>query len=133
MQPTVEISTEDGFAWVIVWWRPVTTSIRMLRPDAWHTTVLRFTVPPEYSPATQALAKAEYQAGLDALLAILSPIDELDLARAPWKRSWNFGLAADSKRLAFAAAVEACAVMLQKKYYVGAEVAERRELHISWH
>ena len=119
------------FIWVIVWWRPVQHYRGMLRPDQWHSTLVRATCRAHDPEAT----KERLRTIGDTLGMVLkqcvniSPYP-LRVTRAPWRRSWNFGLAGDT--------FETCTTIRNLADYMlrrepDIAIQPHWELHISWH
>lgn len=132
--PWLEVSTENYgldsiFVWVIVWWKPIQHYRGMLRPAQWHTTLARATV-----RATVGTAAA--LRGMEGTLVhvmrqcLAADPYPLQVTRAPWRSSWNFGLADDALQLCIILRLLADRLFGQMPRI---SVQKHRELHISWH
>ena len=119
------------FVWVIVWWRPIERYRGMMRPAQWHTTLARATVRATDPVGTAAVLRSIQSTLQDVMQQCLAADPyPLQVTRAPWRRSWNFGLADDALQL--------CSILriLTDRLFgkiPGISVQEHRELHISWH
>ena len=137
--PRVVCSSDDeGITlykgWCIVWWNPQDPSSAMMRPELWHTTVLRWEGPKDVPLAARSLKKM--QRDMDSIVPTLLAEDlsiPLQLCRAPWPKSFTFGLPGDSAARRFSEAVKAVSLILMHRWFPEAEVLEDRPLHISWH
>ena len=118
--------------WCIVWWNLQETNSAMMRPELWHTTVLRWEGPKDAPLAARTMKKM--QRDMDSIVPTLLATDlsiPLQLCRAPWPKSFNFGLPVDSAARRFCEAIKAVSVILMHKWFPEAEMLEDRPLHIS--
>ena len=135
--PYLEVCSEcyhaglSMFVWVIVWWRPIERYRGMMRPAQWHTTLARATVRATDPVGTAAVLRSIQSTLQDVMEQCLAADPyPLQVTRAPWRRSWNFGLADD--------ALQVCNILriLTDRLFgkiPSISVQEHRELHISWH
>ena len=136
--PVLEVCTETYgygmsmiFVWVIVWWHPVEHYRGMLRPAQWHTTLARAAV-----RATDPVGTTARLRGIEGTLILVLQQSlgakpyPLQVIRAPWRQSWNFGLAGDASQLCTILRILADRLLGQIE---GLAMQEHRELHISWH
>jgi hypothetical protein len=136
--PVLEVSSEsfgDGnamlFVWVIVWWHPIGRYRGMLRPAQWHSTLVRATVRAAANVDTLTRLRDFERTLSDVLQRSLgSRPYPLHVTRAPWRQSWNFGLADDALQLCTILRLLADRLLRQ---LAGISLQEHRDLHISWH
>ena len=137
--PEVIVEPWKGSIYCAVWLRPQNAPGSIMRPEAWHCTVLRcFPSTTRRNSKLQELVQqfsVLLQIILDGfLLQYRDPATNFvywQLQRPPWPRSWNFGLPLEMQPLIppLAATLET----LIGQYDDQAKQAERVAAHISWH
>ena len=133
-RPQIEVATElvtGGwcFAWIILHWNSERPGPHMLRPEKWHTTLLRFSFRPD---GTAPDAKDSLQGQLTTMLYMTIPGGQLELevTRPPWRKSWTFGLGGTCKTIVMA--LLHSSRRLTQIRMPAAIIADDREMHVSW-
>ena len=137
VQPFVETSVMDSKVYVMIWWRPEEPGgipLRgMMRPHLWHTTLtvayINDLLSVEFARFFESLQLRINALWID-ILAELQSTDTLYVTRAPWAKSWNFGIGMPWEYVCSCIQNFADLVTTQNPTVV--VLRTRRDLHISW-
>ena len=148
--PNIEVSTQfinnatwcGCVAWGMIRWNVLEPHPHMLRPQLWHTTVVRWSwqQPPtvrsyeeeRWREAECNSIEAEMESILDTLLGYRVRDMPLELVRPTfWPQSYNFGLAGKAERISNALVWAGETIV--SNLMPDAVIAERRPVHVSWH
>lgn len=137
MMPLVRVSAWKGHAYFAIWWNPLPGSpSSIMRPEKWHTTLLRAW---PKSIALDALVQVGQngEAIANAILRALTPVRfpngslRCHVVPPPWRNSWNFGVPPQAGH-----AIPVIHEFL-KQLMLSADpectVIEEADSHISWH
>jgi len=135
-EPTVEITIWKGHLYAGVWWHPHNAPLAILRPENWHTTLLRCWHPDGAAEVYEPYLVAWNELLTDMLRMLVRPkadvwgLVPVWLRIPPWRKSYTFGVPTE--------VLPICEI-LQKMlatlcHSVGYDAADVREdeFHISW-
>jgi hypothetical protein len=134
--PTIRLEIWHDTIYSIIWWGPQQAR-GIMRPDKWHTTLVRA------RPGLLGLAAiqthlAAWNASLHFLLqSLLADIRSANgavrswITLPPWQGSWNFGV---PDRMSW---ICEPLMLLSEGFFLQADksvrIQERRPFHVSWH
>ena len=134
-KPTLKIEAWKGHVYAAIWWAPQDAPFGILRPERWHTTVIRawLSRPMEYVTPYFGSWSTLLQGLVDAILLPQTRDDgcvAVWLTPPPWKASWTFGVPAEVEGAVgpIQCALNALILSVDRRAYVTPEA----DAHISW-